>query len=205
MMTQPTVLLEMPEYINKVQIAKTRKPIYYTPKKKIPAKYLNSQYVFSKGVLVVRKTGLPVIANANSLGKPAIQTINGQHFYSGFGSPHLRILIVNAIKDFMRPYVMTLPKLTGPLRLSTELHTTIGQANWDLDNLWIYNKCFQDLLTECKKVPDDCIKYITGTGGIDFYPVSLDIDRKLIYVIEPERRPCIIQHPLWQKNQLLQQ
>jgi hypothetical protein len=164
------IRLEIPLYVRKIQVRKSRKPKYLTPTSKIPKKYSDkTQYAFSKGVLVSRSTGLPVITNAASLTKPEFLYVNGQLFYQGINE-HTRMLIVETVKRHMTPFVKTLPSLAGPLRIHTELHCPVGQANWDVDNLWIYNKCFQDLLKPLQKLPDDNIRHITCAGGIESVP-----------------------------------
>ena len=189
------IRLELPNYIREVVVSQTTKPKYITLGVKIPKKYQNSQYVFVKGVLANRTTGLPVVVNAARLSDQKKVAVNGQLLYNGYASPFVRSTLVNAVKAYMYPFVVGLPKLTGPLRITTHLYCPIGRGNWDLDNLWIYNKCFQDLLVKLGKIPDDNVQHITSAGGIEFFPVDLEEDRKLVYVIQEDTRLHIQTHP----------
>lgn len=208
------IRLEIPEYINKIQMSKAQKPKFILQSRaNLPKKYLTASYYFHNGVLHDATTGYPVVANSRSVGTPLMKPINGQAFYSGFASPHQRITMVNGIKDFLRVHVADLPMLPYPIRVDIELYELPGRANWDLDNLWIYAKCFQDLLTESSyivgtgkrevevqvtpKLPDDCIRYITKSPGIEYFPVDTPEDRKLVFVLSPEHRLEILSHPLY--------
>lgn len=123
------------------------------------------------------------ITNKSTAGKPKYLKINTQNFYSGYGSYHERISIMNGIKDNFRPFIENnLPVIEDlPVIIHMGMYDTLGQANWDLDNkAWVYFKAFQDLLTEQEKIPDDNISYITG-NHYTFYPVDKENDRKLIF------------------------
>lgn len=214
MLSEP-IRLTVPGYITRVQTSAARQPKYFKRTSKLPKKYQDAtRYQFGvDGLLFDLTTNQRVIANLASVGTPGSKPINGQHFYKGFATPFDRIKVVTGIKDFLRPFVQTLPVLSGPLRLDVELHQDPGVANWDLDNLWIYNKCFQDLLTESEypvgtgkkqflmrvlpRIQDDSIRFITKAPGIEFTPVSDEKDRKLVFILSPETRPCILTHPLY--------
>ncbi len=210
-----TIRLTVPGYITRVQTSNARQAKYFTRKSKLPKKYADgTRFKFgSDGLLFDSQLNQRIVANPLSVGKPGFLPVNGQHFYKGFGDEFTRIKMVTGIKDFLRPFVQTLPVLTGPVRLEMELHQVPGVANWDLDNLWIYNKCFQDLLTESEypigkgkwqfiqrvtpRLTDDSIRYITKSPGIEFHPVATEADRKLVFIISSETRPIILTHPLY--------
>ena len=78
-----------------------------------------------------------------------------------------------------------------------EIHTFPHYMNWDLDNLWIYNKCFQDALKEVGVIPDDNIRYITSSAAPRFIPISREEDRKMVFIITPETDPRILGHILY--------
>ena len=81
-----------------------------------------------------------------------------------------------------------------PVRISLKMYDTIRQANWDLDNQWLYNKCFQDLLVKLEIIPDDDIRYVTKSAAPEFVPVDNESQRKLVFTIEPEERDEIIKY-----------
>ena len=191
----------IPEYLTHVLLSKKRKTIYYSihGKRKPPKKYLNnpSFTIDNKGYLRNRVTGDYVVANFRAAGTPKYQKINGQDFYSGFGSPHVRNKIVGEIKKFFKPFLRGIPKITEfPIQFEMELHTTIDEGNWDLDNLWVYTKCFQDVLVSMKIIPDDNIQFITKSGAPEFFPVKTPQERKIVYKIYKDERNLRISEPV---------
>ena len=117
------------------------------------------------------------------------KTINGQEFYAGLAKPVIRVKIVNAIKDSFRPYVQPLLKLKQfPVQFFCEYHDVPGQADWDLDNKWIYLKVFQDLLVQEKIIVDDNIKYVSKAASMEFFPVETTEERKLVFHITSDTR-----------------
>ena len=110
-------------------------------------------------------------------------------------SPHIRSKVVNSVKDSFLPYMKHIGKIESlPIRISLKMHDTIRQANWDLDNQWLYNKCFQDLLVKLNIIPDDDIKYVTKSAAPEFVPVDNESQRKLVFTLEPEEREEILKY-----------
>ena len=185
--------ISIPLFIKKVLISNARRMKYYKQGGKIPMKYANYTYD-SKGRLI-DDNGECVVANPRTIGKPKYMTINGQALYNARMSPHIRSKIVNAVKDSFDPHLNgTQPIEKLPVRISLKLYDTIRQANWDLDNQWLYNKCFQDLLVKKGIIPDDDIKYITAAGAPEFVPVDNEQDRKLVFTISSEEREEVLKH-----------
>ena len=139
--------------------------------------------------------GKPILANPKSAGKPSYIKINGQNFYSGFGSHFERIKIVNYLKDYYRTFIQDIEPITCyPIKLALDIHRPYDKRNWDLDNLsWIYIKTFQDELVKQGKLPDDNINYITDIG-YKFYPVKNEKSRKLIFTLTPDNRKILFKH-----------
>tara|TARA_R100000742_G_C4277696_1_gene99793 strand:+ start:154 stop:759 length:606 start_codon:yes stop_codon:yes gene_type:complete len=185
--------ISIPLFIKKVMISKARRIKYYKEGGKIPIKY--SKYGFdSKGRLIDDK-GEYIVANPRTIGKPKYITINGQALYNARMSPHIRSKIVNAVKDSFEPHLNGVkPIVDLPVRISLKLYDTIRQANWDLDNQWLYNKCFQDLIVKKGIIPDDDIKYVTKAGAPEFVPVDNEQDRKLVFTISSETRDEILKY-----------
>jgi hypothetical protein len=77
-----------------------------------------------------------------------------------------------------------------------ELHNITGEGNWDLDNLWIYTKCIQDLLVEEGIMPDDNIQFVSKPAAPEFFPISNEEDRKLVFKIYKDERNIKITEPV---------
>ncbi len=185
----------IPQYLTHVQLTKGRRPKYYTKGGKIPKKYQQLKEFDVKGRLLgVDKK--PLIANSASVNKPRIKKINGQELYSGNMPPHLRSKIVGVMKDhFIEHLKHCKPVLEFPIAITAELHTVPGILNWDLDNQWIYHKCFQDALVSAQIIPDDNIFYITQAPAFSYTPVERLEDRQLIYRISKDDRQIFKEHP----------
>lgn len=185
----------IPQYLTHVQLTKGRRPKYYTKGSHIPKKYQKYKEYDAKGRLL----GLdkkPIIANPASVNKPRIKKINGQELYSGNMPPHLRSKIVGVMKDhFLEHLRKCNPLVDFPIAITAELCTIPGAMNWDLDNQWIYHKCFQDALVEARIIPDDNIFYITQAPAFSYTPVERLEDRKLIYRISKDDRQVLREHP----------
>jgi len=182
--------ITVPKYIKHVVLSKKRRAKYYTKKSKIPKKYQGLPFN-NKGILV-DKLGNPVIANPRVVGTPRLKKVNGQDFYKGTDSPHIRSKVVNEIKSFLKPFVKGIdPITTHPVQIKLEMHDVIGVGNWDLDNLWIYNKCMQDVLVDTGVLAEDNVMYVTAAAAPEFYPVDNEDDRKLVFKIYQDERDVI--------------
>lgn len=88
-----------------------------------------------------------------------------------------------------------------PITVRMEIHTLPGAANWDVDNHWIYHKCFLDAMKDAGIIPDDNIRYIVAAGETRFIPVSRETDRKLLFFIsDTVSYPHIINHVMYRKQ-----
>jgi len=190
--------LTIPEYITHVQLSKARKAKYWRRKdeSKLPKKYMDrKKYKWNKeGYLVLFPGGQKVIANPKSAGTPRYLKINGQSIYSGNMRPMVRAKVVNAIKDFFRTYTDTIPKQQVPIRLECDIYAPLAAKNWDLDNQWIYHKCFIDALVASEVIFDDNVMFVTQSPGFRYFPVDEPEQRKLVYRIIPDDRPEILEH-----------
>lgn len=188
--------ITVPKYIKHVVLSKKRRAKYYTKKSKIPKKYQGLPYN-DKGILV-DKLGNPVIANPRVVGTPRLKKINGQDFYKGTDSPHIRSKVVNEIKSFLKPFVTGIESVKEyPVQIRLQLHDVVGAGNWDLDNLWIYNKCMQDVLVDEGVLAEDNVMYVTAAAAPEFFPVDDEEDRKLVFLIYKDDRDVITENPLY--------
>lgn len=191
------VTIEIPLYLKYVQLSRARKPKHYTDKDRIPKKLAHLSFMAG---FLRDELGQRVVKNVRCVGTPSLKKINGQDLYNGNMSPILRSKIVVAIKESFTKYVLPVGPVQYPIRVSMELHTTMGNMIWDADNLWLYNKCFQDVLVDCGVIPDDSIMYITKAAAPEFFPVATEEERKLVFVLEPETRLIILNHPDYVRN-----
>lgn len=198
-MGKTLAVIEFPQFLRHVKLADKAAKKYYKKGEKIPKKYEGFRFC-KKTNRLIHPDGSPVIKNINNYGKPRFKKINGQHIYSGSMHPMMRSKIVNAIKEDFKQHLSGVnPVDDYPVNLSLELYTTIENGAWDLDNLWIYTKCIQDLLVTDKILPEDNISIITESPGIKLIPVETDDERKLVLSIFKEDRDVILNHPYYAK------
>ena len=184
--------IEVPEYITHVELSKTRKARYYRKGQKLPKKYSKFKKYDLKGRLL-GESGVPIVANAGVVNKPRELKINGQSLYSGNMNPMVRSKVVSMIKNFFEPFTKVAP-VSFPVRIEADLYCPIASKNWDLDNQWIYHKCFLDSLVKNGVLPDDNIMFVTQAPGFRYFPVDHKEERKLVYRLIPEDRPEILEH-----------
>jgi len=184
--------IEIPEYVTHVELSKTRKARYYCKGQKLPKKYAKFKKYDLKGRLL-GEDGAPIIANAGVVNKPRELKINGQSLYSGNMNPMVRSKVVNVIKKFFDSFTNVEP-VPFPVRIEADLYCPLASKNWDLDNQWIYHKCFLDSLVRNGVLPDDNVMFVTQAPGFRYFPVDHREDRKLVYRLIPEDRPEILNH-----------
>lgn len=140
--------------------------------------------------------------------------INGQKMYSGMNH-FTRDSFVNYLRVEIAKFIPTDFNLEGytPLQISMEwwippnFETVKMKAKskkesfslngglveedkkydprFDVDNQWIWIKCFTDVISkDLKLIPEDTVKYIPRNGGITFVPVFKLEDRKIIFKLE---------------------
>lgn len=191
--------IEVPLFIKDVKLSNKRRAKYYKKgaKTKVPKKYAHLKY--SKKGILVHPDGAPVVANPRSVGTPRYKKINGQEIYSGMAH-HTRSKIVKAIKDCFKQVLKKHQALDKfPIQVEMEMHDVVGNANWDLDNLWIYNKCFQDALVDAGILPDDNVLYITKPATPEFVPIEDPQNRKFVFRLIHDQREIIQNHPAYKE------
>jgi hypothetical protein len=188
------VTIEIPEYITHVELSKRRKAKYYCKGMKVPKKYDKFKKFDLKGRLL-GADGLPIVANPAVANKPRLQKINGQQLYSGNMNPMVRSKVVGIIKEFFHTFTTGIEPITSlPIRVESDLYAPLAAKNWDLDNQWIYHKCFLDSLVASGVVPDDNVMFITQAPAFRYFPVDNPEERKIIYRLISEDRPEILEH-----------
>lgn len=181
------IQIHIPDYLRELQVSKTRRPKYYKNPKKVPKQYKDdSRYVFKDGKLYDKEKKLFPCANINLLEKPRYVRINGNDIMRMHSRVWSKIVLVlhemfsNAIKaQVTREDALKIP---FPWKIGLEFRTQHGYADWDIDNPWIYEKCFHDAL---KKVMgfDDSILKITNGGEKKFRPVRSFETRSIVATI----------------------
>jgi hypothetical protein len=185
--------IEIPEYLTHVQLSKSRKAKYYNRGQKVPKKYSKFKTYDLKNRLL-GADGNPIVANAGVVNTPRELKINGQSLYSGNMNPMVRSKVVSTIKQFFEQFTSNIKSVQVPVRIEADLYCPLAAKNWDLDNQWIYHKCFLDSLVTNGVLPDDNIMFVTQAPGFRYFPVDHKEDRKLVYRLIREDRPEILEH-----------
>lgn len=110
-----------------------------------------------------------------------------QDLYSGNMHPMARKKAAGWAHQYLRPYVRKLKKITFDdetyLAIQVEIFNVEGKGDWDVSNKWPWIKWFEDTLTELKKIPDDCVKYVRDSGRVIFHPIEDESQKKLVFSI----------------------
>lgn len=177
-------------YLEKILVSKKRNPRYYNVIKKkgtnkIPdsfKKKVGTKYqIDSLGYLIDKETKQKIISNPRTVGEPKYWIINFQGLYSSLVYPQSRAEYINKIKDHIRPYLHVLNKvLTFPIKIEFTIYSK--EMKNDVDNRCVlYIKCFQDLLTSEKVIPDDSSEYI---NNVEYKWVKSDREEMEFKIIE---------------------
>ncbi len=179
--------IEIPNYLEHIQLSKSRRPIYYKKGDKIPKKYLDkTKYNFnSKNILTNVIDDEKILKNSRSVGKPRLKKISGQDIWSGINH-NLRSKIAKELKYYLRKQFKDLnlkgvKKNDYPIGIGLEFHKPIGEANWDIDNhSLIFRKCILDAL-KGDYIEDDSVFYVRSIP-CEYYD-CLEKDKKLVITL----------------------
>lgn len=147
-----------------------------------------------KGRLVDHQ-GVPIVRNKRSVGTPKLEQINGQKLYAATIPPYIRSTMVKQIKESFLPAIAKVKPIESedfPVKITMCLYRPPLNGDWDLDNLWIYIKCFLDALVSQRIIPDDSIRYISCSPGIEYVPVAREEERKMVFKIHKDSRSEIV-------------
>lgn len=174
-MNEKLLEVVIPDYIERIQTAKARRPKYFEHGKgKLADKYKNKigtlySWTMVKGKLLLHNfDGELVISNPKAVGTPRYMNIKGNSIYSGFSSPHQRALMVTTIKNSFTKYFKGKQITNFPITFKLavynkyiEVNSVDDKKSQDVDNLCVvYSKCILDLMTKLKVIPDDNLKYV---------------------------------------------
>lgn len=178
------------EYIKKAN--KAREVPYIKGKCRVPKMYDNEEYgwrqikYWGKQVeVIIRKSdGLIMISNKKTANKPRVVKVNGQDIYNQKNNSFSRAFLTNLLHTYYKDYL----KEVNPFKdlsvypLTIELMFYIhdeGKHNIDNDNKWVWEKSFQDTLTELELIPDDNV-YIINRNEKETVLIPDDEEQKLI-------------------------
>lgn len=217
------IIIEFAGFPEEIQLSAERRAKYFKKGDELPAKYTlkhptagiglakDYQWKAKNGIVCLWNIRAKdwVVKNSKSVGKPRYVSIAGNDIMRMY--EHTRNTIVSELKKYFvgelnkgssygtgRLYDgNTIPLTHFPLNIRMEIHTFPHYMNWDLDNLWIYNKCFQDAMKETGIIPDDNIRYITWPAAPRFIPVTREADRKMRFEIRQETDARVTTHLLY--------
>lgn len=181
-------LISIPQYPDRVMVAKARRPVYYVSsesrvrgKTNIPPSFLtNERYQFSPdGVLVDTRTGDPKLANPQTAGQPRYWVVNFQDIWNQNITKQDRAVKVDKLKAILRPYISRMKVIKAfPVELNIVLYDTVMPV--DISNRGaIYTKVVEDLLVGEGKIPDDKVAYINCSGRTKYVCVEDPKDKRM--------------------------
>jgi hypothetical protein len=193
----PFLTIECPQYPTRIQLTKTRRAKYYTKDsltKTLQTKLANGQCGYDKqGRVIDTETKKPLVRNKASINKPRYLQLSGNAIISGFSTPHLRNLISSFLHSYYTKHIKTVLPLDAskyPIRIEWDIHTTLDPiVEWDLSNLFFYNKYFEDALKENGIIIDDNWKYITHSSSPRLIPIQEWDERKFVFRFYTDNRP----------------
>lgn len=203
-----SVVITIPQYIEEVKFSDARRKHYWRSTDKLPA-YVKER--LAAGIYVWKTVKLTnkkerriydvrekqyAVKNIQTAGTPNVRQIAGNYIYSGTAE-HVRMKMIDTIKECFRKYLPSTISLHWPVKLEAHLYAPPRFCNWDLDNLWIYIKAFQDLLVEQHLVPDDSILYITRSTGFQYTPITDNNERKMQFILTEDDRDKIRRHVMY--------
>lgn len=193
--------LVIPLFPTHIQLSKSRRAKYYNKESKIPKKL--SKFGFDKKGRLVDDTGSPVIANPRTVGKQKLLKLSGNDIVMGFATHHIRAKIANELHAFFKPFVVKFKREHGtlptPIKIRWQVMIPVGEANWDLSNLFFYWKYFEDSLVKAGVIPDDNIKFVTSAPGAEIVPVDDINQRAFIFTFTHDNRPELNREP-WARS-----
>lgn len=202
-------VITIPKYVTSIKISNSRRPTYYKEGSVIPKKYSDiNRYEFrikkfrnyNKRLLYDKQEKQFVIKNEAFVGTPRMMPIGGNAAYSGLNE-HVRMKMVSEIKNSFRSQVLTLTPITQfPIQIDAQIHCLPKLRNWDIDNLWIYIKSFQDLLIESEIIPDDSVRYITKAPSFEYFPVMEEDERKMVFILRSDIRNITTTHIMFKNG-----
>ena len=199
------VKISMLDYPTKILLSKQRKAKHFKQTdylKKMPEKYRNVRYTYDRGILIDRYTKLPVVSNPGTVGTEKYQMISGNEMFARVHES-IRYRVVEHLKTYFKAQItlwLSENKLLplkevyfkNPIHISMSVENQFGVGNWDVDNLWIYHKCFYDSLSDMKMISNDNVIHIRKGGSTEFIPILPgNIPKMTFHIDEIEIQPSM--------------
>ncbi len=177
--------IRITNYLRQVKLSETKRKKYFlksaiTPENPIPKKYEDpTRYIFKKGKLYDSVEKDFVIKNSKSFDKPRYISIAGNEVMRMH--ERVRIKIITTLKNDFKSHILeSLRGMSargeslgnGPYSVTMTLRTQFGFGNWDVDNLWIYHKCFLDTLTDLNVISNDNVMIVRQAGATNMIPIA---------------------------------
>lgn len=175
------------DFIPKLQLSKSRRAVYYTKsdllKGKVPKKYLlepkkslvlkrDFKWDFNNRLCTLDND--LIIKNSRTAGKARYWVINGQSIYNGAISPKSRAGLMVKLHEYFKEILKDCPKFNlkegERYKLYLRWYILKDKVYPDPDNLWIYEKVINDVLTKDLKVviDDDCNYSVGGSKDYEY-------------------------------------
>lgn len=186
------VKIVFPDYPTKLPLTKGRRKKYFTPEDKLPKKYKTDEYEFKKDKLYSKVDKEFVVKNARFVDVPRYQPLSYNKI-----STRLKIPVLIKLKEWMNPFMPSSLDMDGPYRVQAIVNDWPVPMHKDLDNMHIYYKAFLDLLKQRGMIKDDSKRFITEAGGFIFNPIEHKDQRSLVFEIEQDLRPQVVNHVMY--------
>lgn len=196
------IKIEIPNFARDIQVSNSRRAKYYEEGEKIPKKYQNNSYEFTKVkssskktriVLFNKKTNEPVIKNPNTAGTPKFTTIAGNDLWNthrvGNYIEKIKLSLQVYFWEIIKHFKLENEDLTEliPIRIKFDFYT--HKETQDLDNLSLfYQKAFADAIQnkvypkEKRWLDNDDLKNIKSYY-VNHHDVKSKKEEKLIITI----------------------
>jgi len=146
---------------------------------------------------------LPQFITHAQLSKNKFMKISGQRMFVGINY-RVRDVIVKKMHHFIEKHIPEDLELgDGPFRIKMKFYAPANYGTvkrirgkiswkppkedyvctWDADNMWIWGKCFNDVLVNNNYLHDDNVHIIRAAGEVEFIPVDTLDERKIEFII----------------------
>jgi hypothetical protein len=124
---------------------------------------------------------LPQFITHAQISKNKFKKISGQRMFVGVNF-YVRDAIVKRMHDFIEKHLHgTVKMIRGKLSWKPPKEGYV--CTWDVDNMWIWGKCFNDVLVNNNYLHDDNVYIIRAAGEVEFVPVKTLDERKIEFII----------------------
>jgi hypothetical protein len=146
---------------------------------------------------------LPQFITHAQISKNKFKKISGQRMFVGV-NPYIRDAIVKQMHHFIESHLPEDLQLgDGPYRIRMKFHAPANYGTvrrikgklswkppkdgyvttWDADNMWIWGKCFNDVLTNNNILHDDNVHTVRASGEVEYCFVETLEERKIEFII----------------------